>query len=63
MRDTFDEQSSTKKNKEDETKTEKPGPKFAPGLEGDEVDLEATPEEVRRGEYTPTTKAYLDRLD
>lgn len=42
---------------------EKEEPRYAPGLERDELDLEATPKEVKRGDYTKTTKLFLDRLD
>lgn len=36
-------------------------PAVAPGLDIDELEEDATEEEVSRGDYTPVTKLFLDR--
>jgi hypothetical protein len=40
-----------------------PAPNIAPGLEMDELDEPATEEEIARGDYTPVTKLFIDRVD
>lgn len=37
-------------------------PKIAPGMEMDELDRNATEEEVARGDYTEVTSLIIDRL-
>lgn len=36
-------------------------PWIAPGIEMDELDLEATEEEIKEKEYTDVTQLYVDR--
>jgi hypothetical protein len=36
-------------------------PTIAPGLEMDELDENASEEEIKEGDFTPVTKLYLDR--
>ncbi|WP_164553322.1 hypothetical protein [Brevibacillus marinus] len=38
-------------------------PTVAPGMEMDELDRSATPEEIRKGESTSVTKLYRDFVD
>lgn len=37
-------------------------PTIAPSMEMDELEISATEEEVRKGDYTPVTKLVLDRI-
>ncbi|MEW9671352.1 hypothetical protein [Ammoniphilus sp. 3BR4] len=46
------------KNKTDQTKNQ---PTIAPGMDIDELEEDATEEEVAQGDYTPVTKLFLDR--
>lgn len=36
-------------------------PTIAPGMDIDELEEDATEEEVSQGDYTPVTKLFLDR--
>ncbi|MBO8162363.1 MAG: hypothetical protein H0Z34_01445 [Brevibacillus sp.] len=36
---------------------------IAPGMEMDELEEEATPEEIRKGDYTPVTKLIRDFVE
>ncbi|UFJ43446.1 hypothetical protein LOK74_05990 [Brevibacillus humidisoli] len=38
-------------------------PTIAPGMEMDELDLDASSEEIRKGDYTPVTKLYRDFVE
>jgi len=43
-----------------EKRTEANEPTIAPGMEMDELDQNATPEEVKNNDYTPVTHLYRD---
>ncbi|WP_167577834.1 hypothetical protein [Ammoniphilus sp. YIM 78166] len=45
-----------------ETRKQAGEPTVAPGLEMDELEAEATDEEVAEGDYTSVTKLVVDRL-
>jgi hypothetical protein len=46
--------------KRTEEKEGKQEPTIAPGMEMDELDEEATPEEIRNNDYTEVTQLYRD---
>ncbi len=37
-------------------------PKIAPGLEMDELEEDATKEEIAKGDYTEVTSLFIDRM-
>jgi len=39
------------------------GPRVAPGFSDDKFGEEATPEDIRKGNYTRVTRVYLDEND
>ncbi|PTX64227.1 hypothetical protein C8P63_1039 [Melghirimyces profundicolus] len=44
------------KRKRPLSKKHKAKPRFAPGITGDQLQKDATPDEVRRGDYTQTVR-------
>ncbi|TCS81062.1 hypothetical protein [Tepidibacillus fermentans] len=36
-------------------------PTIAPSIEMDDLEKDATPEEIEKGDYTPVTKLVIDR--
>lgn len=46
----------------DDRKKKETTPTFAPGLE-DKLEEEATPEEIRRGDFTRVTRLSFDEVD
>lgn len=49
-----------KKRETKKQTSEKPAPTIAPGMENDELDANATPEEIEKDDYTLVTKLYRD---
>lgn len=44
-------------------KEEKKGPKLAPGLTDQILEENASPEDVKKGNYTKVTRVFLDEND
>jgi hypothetical protein len=50
-------------NLEENPLREGENPNIAVGLEMDELEAEATTEEVNKGDFTPVTKLVIDRVE
>ncbi|MDQ0340485.1 hypothetical protein J2S00_003300 [Caldalkalibacillus uzonensis] len=51
-----------KAGKHRDRKAQEEGPTIAPSMEMDELEEEASPEDIKRGNYTRVTKLDVDRL-